>query len=121
QTQKLAVGAQLEVCMQRLPRNLPVLVRCEDDEILARREYNLGKHPLVHALRVVGERPSDEVNRGGTAIVNLNPVGGIAVLIAKSSAVGRQEFGNDNSGRRRISRCWVRGLLLGVGFETKKN
>ena len=60
-----------------------VFVGGEDDEVLAGGEEGGGKDPLGEVQGIVGEVPSSQVDGGRSGIVDLDPVGGLSVLIEK--------------------------------------
>jgi len=81
------VSAGIDVVVDRL-------VRGKHDEIPARRDDHCRKLPLVEIVRPVREVPAGEIDVAGAEIVDLDPVGVVAVTVVEGRIVAGHELGD---------------------------
>ena len=92
QCQILAAGTELEVGVQRSARVAVVVVRGEDEEVLAGVEIHCREFPFAQVAVVVGQVPVFEIDLQRADIINLNPVWEIAARVSWRTGVGRHKL-----------------------------
>ena len=92
QGQVFAVAVQFEIRMQFAPRVVPILARGKHQQVIVRSEHFRGERPLGRIALVVGQPPAIRVDRIVARVVNLDPVGRIAVLVQPRADVGGHEL-----------------------------
>ena len=96
---KIFAGAvQLEVRVQRLGRIGAVLIRGEHQHVITGREDLCRKRPLIQVVGIIAEMPAVEIDALRCGIVNLDPIGKVAVFISQrvrpAAVVDRQQLAN---------------------------
>ena len=87
----MQVSPRVDVSLRFLPRG-------EHDQVLPWIEDGLRearKRPFVEIGRIVGEVPAGKVDSGSGRIMNLDPIGRIAVAVVEHVVVRRQKLRND--------------------------
>ena len=79
------------------PDRSPIFSRREHECAFSRPEYVLRKAPLERVHRVVRQPVVQEIHRLIGGIVNLDPVGKVAIIVGKRCAVDWHEFTDHNA------------------------
>ena len=98
QPQIFAPRKELEVGVQ-LGRGVgpAVFARGEHHQIAVGGQGAGRKAPFVGMVRVIGQGPTGQVDGDIARIVELDPVGRVAIFILQAEFVGRQEFVDDGA------------------------
>jgi len=99
QREVFAGGVELEVRVQRRARHAAVLARGEHDHEAAGGEVGRGEEPLRGIARAVAQSPVEQVDAGARRVLDLDPVGGVAILVIQRLGVARHELGDAHLGR----------------------
>src|SRR5690606_5785768 len=99
--------------------SLGLLARGEDDQVLSRAEYRLGRGgegPLVEVVGPVGEVPAGESDGLAGGIEDLDPVSRIVIAVEERAAMRRHQLchggggATDAAGLERLKEPTVAGL-----------
>ena len=69
-----------------------ILVGGEDHEVAEGGKRCRWESPLGQIERIVGEKPASDGRRSGARIEDLDPVGGVAILVVKTAGVDGEEL-----------------------------
>jgi hypothetical protein len=117
--------------MELFGRVAAVFAGGKDHESPAAREDNSGEAPLAGNQRIVGEAPVLEIERQGAGVLDLDPVGELAIDIgefgdvvchefADDDVLGRQGAGGKAKGRCKMQQQGHRGRAHGVRVRVGK-
>jgi hypothetical protein len=95
QAQIFAVGGNLEIRVQFAAGKRAVLLGGKDNAVSARSQCCAGRErPFVELVVVVGQVHARHVDGGGSRVVDLDPVRGVAVGVDEVAVIGGKELGN---------------------------
>ena len=98
QEHRFALGAQTEVRVQVAGGIGTVFAGGEHDQIFARLHRRaLGEAPLHAIVRIVGQRVVRQIDHAAGAVIQLDPVGVVAVLIGDAGEIGGHDFVDDQA------------------------
>ena len=75
-----------------------ILAGSKDQQKSFGGQIHAGKPPLGQLSGIVGQRPVEEIYRGAAAVIDLDPIGRIAILVQQGLSVAGHEFGDDDLG-----------------------
>ena len=91
---------QRKIGVKRQGRIAAILVGCPNEEVAVRSQHHGRESPLRGLIPVVGDPPAFEVHRGGSAVVNFDPIGAVAVFIPQAVGIIGQKFTDPDQGDR---------------------
>src|SRR5262245_36275646 len=63
---------------------------------MVRRELHAGKSPPGQVCLRIGEKPALKIHRLSAAVVQLDPIGTVAILVSDCAGIGRNELGDQH-------------------------
>ena len=91
-------GRQGEVRMEWSSGVRAILARREYQQPSVGREIPFRETPSGESERGVGQEPPGQVHRRGSGVVDLDPIGRIAVFVPQTAGVAREAFADDRRG-----------------------
>ena len=92
QRQVFSAAPELEARVQWRARHATVLARGEDQQIRIGQKIRARKPPLRQVRRLVGEKPSVEIDQVRAGVVDFDPIRRVTILIQHRAAVDRHEL-----------------------------
>jgi hypothetical protein len=100
-----ACAGEVEIGMEGGAQGDAVLAIGEDGQVAAGGDDRAGGEvPLAQVRGVVGEGVAAEVDIGRAGVVELDPVGVVAVLVEQAIVVQREELADDRGGSQEVAR-----------------